>query len=189
MRKIGILGGTFDPPHHGHLLIANEVLKALDLDEVWFMPNQEPPHKHKSEFITNAERLEMLKLAIEGNQQFRVTTIELERQGPSFTVETMKIIRETYKDDQFYFIIGADMIEYLPKWHKINELVELVQFVGVERPEYSHDTSFPVIYVDVPAMEVSSSIIRERLKKGKTVRYLLPDSVIHFIEENHLYGT
>jgi nicotinate-nucleotide adenylyltransferase len=189
MRKIGILGGTFDPPHHGHLLIANEVLSALDLDEIWFMPNQEPPHKHKSESISNEERLEMLRLAIEGNHQFRVTTIELERQGPSFTVETMRIIRETYKDDQFYFIIGADMIEYLPKWHKINELVELVQFVGVERPEYSHDTSFPVIYVDVPAMEVSSSIIRERLKKGKTVRYLLPDSVIHFIEENHLYGT
>jgi nicotinate-nucleotide adenylyltransferase len=81
------------------------------------------------------------------------------------------------------------MIEYLPKWHKIDELVQLVQFVGVERPEYSHDSIYPIIYVDVPAMEVSSSIIRERLKKGKPVRYLLPDSVIHYIEEKHLYGT
>jgi nicotinate-nucleotide adenylyltransferase len=189
MKKIGILGGTFDPPHHGHLLIANEVLSALELDEIWFMPNQEPPHKQKSKSITNEDRLEMLKLAIEGNHQFRVTTVELERQGTSFTVDTMKILNETYKDFQFFFIIGADMIEYLPKWYKINELVELVQFVGVERPEYSHDTSFPIIYVDVPAMEVSSSIIRERLKNGRTVRYLLPDLVIHYIEEKHLYGT
>lgn len=189
MKKIGILGGTFDPPHHGHLLIANEVLSALDLDEIWFMPNQEPPHKQKSESITNEDRLEMLKLAIEGNQNFRIQPIELEREGPSFTVDTMKIIRANYKDYQFFFIIGADMIEYLPKWHKIDELVQLVQFVGVERPEYSHDTIYPIIYVDVPAMEVSSSIIRERLKKGKPVRYLLPDSVIHYIEEKHLYGT
>jgi nicotinate-nucleotide adenylyltransferase len=189
MKKIGILGGTFDPPHHGHLLIANEVLSALELDEIWFMPNHEPPHKQKSKSITNEDRLEMLKLAIEGNHQFRVTTVELERQGTSFTVDTMKILNETYKDFQFFFIIGADMIEYLPKWYKINELVELVQFVGVERPEYSHDTSFPIIYVDVPAMEVSSSIIRERLKNGRTVRYLLPDLVIHYIEEKHLYGT
>lgn len=189
MKKIGILGGTFDPPHHGHLLIANEVLSALDLDEIWFMPNQEPPHKQKSKSITNEDRLEMLKLAIEGNQQFRIQTIELERKGPSFTVDTMKIIRANYNKYQFFFIIGADMIEYLPKWYKIDELVQLVQFVGVERPEYSHDTIFPIIYVDVPAMEVSSSIIRERLKKGKPVRYLLPDSVIQYIEENHLYGT
>jgi nicotinate-nucleotide adenylyltransferase len=189
MKKIGILGGTFDPPHHGHLLIANEVLSALDLDEIWFMPNQEPPHKQKSESITNEDRLEMLKLAIKGNDQFQITTIELERQGLSFTVDTMKIIREIYPDFQFFFIIGADMIEYLPKWNKINELVHLVQFVGVERHKYSHDTSYPIIYVDVPAMEVSSSIIRERLKTGKTVRYLLPDSVIDYIEENNLYGT
>jgi nicotinate-nucleotide adenylyltransferase len=153
------------------------------------MPNQEPPHKQKSKSITNEDRLEMLKLAIEGNHQFRVTTVELERQGTSFTVDTIKILNENYKDFQFFFIIGADMIEYLPKWYKINELVELVQFVGVERPEYSHDTSFPIIYVDVPAMEVSSSIIRERLKNGRTVRYLLPDLVIHYIEEKHLYGT
>lgn len=189
MKKIGILGGTFDPPHHGHLLIANEVLFALGLDEIWFMPNQEPPHKQKSQLISNRDRVEMLRLAIEGNDQFKISTVELEREGPSFTVDTMKIISQKYPDIQFFFIIGADMIEYLPKWHKINELVELVQFVGVERPDYSHETNFSIIYVDAPAMEVSSSMIRDRLQKGKQVRYLLPDAVIHYIEENHLYGT
>lgn len=189
MKKIGILGGTFDPPHNGHLIIANEVLSELQLDEIWFMPNQEPPHKKKSESVKNEDRLQMIKQAIAGNNAFRIETIELEREGPSYTVDTMKIINEQYPNHQFYFIIGADMIEYLPKWHNIDELVKLVQFVGVERPDYSHQTDYPVLYVDVPAIEVSSSMIRDRLKMGKTVRYLLPDSVIQYIEEKHLYGT
>ncbi|WP_251554772.1 nicotinate-nucleotide adenylyltransferase [Neobacillus muris] len=189
MMKVGILGGTFDPPHNGHLLIANEVLHALELDEVWFMPNREPPHKVKSGTVTNEDRLQMLELAIQDNHAFQIQPIELERPGRSYTVDTMKLINSRYTDHQFYFIIGADMIEYLPKWHKIDELVQLVQFVGVERPSYSHQTMYPVLYVDVPAMEVSSSMIRDRLENGRTVRYLLPDSVIQYIEENHLYGT
>jgi nicotinate-nucleotide adenylyltransferase len=189
MKKVGILGGTFDPPHYGHLLIANEVLSTLKLDEIWFMPNQEPPHKKKSDSIKNEDRLQMLDLAIQDNTAFRVETIELHRQGPSYTVDTMKMINTQYSNHQFFFIIGADMIEYLPKWHKIDELIKLVQFVGVERPEYSTKTDYPVRYVDVPAIDVSSSMIRDRVKNGKTVRYLLPDPVVQYIEEKHLYGT
>jgi nicotinate-nucleotide adenylyltransferase len=189
MKKIGILGGTFDPPHYGHLLIANEVLSHLNLDEIWFMPNHEPPHKEKSESIKNEDRLKMLELAISDHSSFRIEKIELERSGRSYTVETMKILNERFKDVQFYFIIGADMIEYLPNWHQIEELVKIVKFVGVKRPKYSHETDYPVIYVDVPAFDVSSSMIRERFKTGKTVRYLLPDPVIHYIGEKHLYGT
>ncbi|MEH7112000.1 nicotinate-nucleotide adenylyltransferase [Neobacillus niacini] len=189
MTKVGILGGTFDPPHYGHLLIANEVLSELNLDEIWFMPNQEPPHKKKSESVENNDRLQMLELSIEGNPAFKIEKIELERTGPSFTVDTMKILNERFSDHQFFFIIGADMIEYLPKWHKIDELIELVQFVGVERPEYSSKTDYPIVYVDIPAFEVSSSMIRNRVQHGKTVRYLLPERVIEFIREKHLYGT
>lgn len=189
MKKVGILGGTFDPPHSGHLLIANEVLCALKLDEIWFMPNQEPPHKKKTDSVDNDERIHMLHLAIEGNPSFKVETIELERTGPSYTVETMEILTSRYVENQFFFIIGADMIEYLPKWHEIDKLINLVQFVGVERPSYSQITEYPILYVDVPSMEVSSSLIRERVKQGKTIRYLLPDSVIRYIEENQLYGT
>ena len=137
MTKIGILGGTFDPPHYGHLLIANEVLSELNLDEIWFMPNQEPPHKQKSESVENSDRLRMLELAIMENPAFKIEKLELERFGPSYTVDTMKILNERFPDHQFFFIIGADMIEYLPKWHKIDELIKLVQFVGVERPTYS----------------------------------------------------
>lgn len=189
MKKVGILGGTFNPPHYGHLLIANEVLAALDLDEIWFMPNGEPPHKKKVESISDEERLQMIKMAIKGNEAFRIETIELTRKGPSYTVDTMRLMNQQYPEYQFFFIIGADMIEYLPKWRHIDELVKLVQFVGVERPSYSQLTDYPVLYVDVPAVDISSSMIRERLKNGKTVRYLLPDSVINFIEEKHLYGT
>jgi nicotinate-nucleotide adenylyltransferase len=188
MRKIGILGGTFDPPHNGHLLIANEVLNTLGLDEIWLMPNGEPPHKQKSNSASNEERLKMLELAIQPNQDFKVQPIELEREGKSYTFDTMTLLYERYPKHQFYFIIGADMIEYLPKWHKIDELIKLVQFVGVERPNYSHQTHYPIQYVDVPAFDVSSSMIRDRLKKGRTVRYLLPDSVLEYIEEKHLYG-
>ncbi|MED3561901.1 nicotinate-nucleotide adenylyltransferase [Bacillus xiapuensis] len=189
MKKVGILGGTFDPPHYGHLIIANEVLSALHLDEIWFMPNQEPPHKQKTQSIENHDRIKMLNLAIEDNSAFKIETIELERTGPSYTVETVKLLNLRDPDHQFFFIIGADMIEYLPKWNKIDELIELVEFVGVERPNYSHLTKYPIQYVDVPAVDVSSSMIRERLKKGWSIRYLLPDSVIRYIEEKQLYGT
>lgn len=189
MKKIGILGGTFDPPHNGHLLIANEVCAALELDEIWLMPNREPPHKQKSGLVKNEDRLNMLKLATQDNSAFKIQPIELEREGPSYTFDTMKMINEKYSEHQFFFIIGADMIEYLPKWHKIDELIKLVQFVGVERPNYSHQSDFPIQYVDVPAFDVSSSMIRDRLKTGKTVRYLLPDSVVEYIEEKQLYGT
>jgi nicotinate-nucleotide adenylyltransferase len=153
------------------------------------MPNQEPPHKQKSESVENIDRLQMLELSIKGNPAFSIEKNELERSGPSFTVDTMKILNEQYPNHQFYFIIGADMIEYLPKWHKIDELIKLVRFVGVERPEYSIKTDYPIIYVDVPAFDVSSSMIRERVQQGMTVRYLLPEPVIDFIRENHLYGT
>ncbi len=189
MKKVGILGGTFNPPHVGHLLIANEVLDSLQLDEIWFMPNHEPPHKKKPESVGDVERLQMLELATQDHSAFRIQPIELQREGPSYTVDTMKMINETYPAHQFFFIIGADMIEYLPRWHKIDELVKLVQFVGVRRPSYSHETDYPVLYIDVPAIDISSSMIRDRLKNGKTVRYLLPDRVIAYIEENHIYGT
>lgn len=188
MTKVGILGGTFDPPHYGHLLIANEVLSELNLDEIWFMPNQEPPHKKKSESVENYDRLKMLELSLKENTAFKIEKIELERSGPSFTVDTMRLLNQRFPNHQFYFIIGADMIEYLPKWHKIDELMELVKFVGVDRPKYSLETNYPITYVDVPAFEVSSSMIRERVKRGMTVRYLLPDSVIDFIREKQLYG-
>ncbi|NMD70629.1 nicotinate-nucleotide adenylyltransferase [Bacillus sp. DNRA2] len=187
MNKIGILGGTFDPPHNGHLLIANEVLEALELDEIWFLPNQEPPHKSKSGGASNIDRIKMLELATCGHPKFRIEKLELERSGPSYTYETMKLMNEMFPEIDFYFIIGADMVEYLSKWYKIDQLINIVKFVGVNRPDYEEITEFPIINVTVPEMGVSSKLIRDRLKENKTIRYLVPESVQEYIEEKKLY--
>ncbi|WP_147532428.1 nicotinate-nucleotide adenylyltransferase [Bacillus marasmi] len=187
MKKVGILGGTFDPPHNGHLLIANEVLDALGLDEIWFIPNHEPPHKHKSGGANNADRVKMLELATRSHPNFKIDKIELERTGPSYTYDTMKLLNEMHPGYDFYFIIGADMIEYLANWYKIDELIEMVKFVGVNRPDYQEISQYPIINVSVPEMGVSSKLVRDRLKEKKSIRYLVPEPVQEYIEENKLY--
>ncbi|WP_371068717.1 nicotinate-nucleotide adenylyltransferase [Sediminibacillus sp. JSM 1682029] len=187
MKRIGLLGGTFDPPHLGHLLIAEEVYHALQLDEVWFIPSNLPPHKQHSG--TNASvRLEMVESAIEDNPHFRVEPIELEREGKSYTIDTIRLLREREPDTDFYFIIGADMVEYLPKWHQIQELADMVHFVGVKRSDYRLDTVYPVMEVEIPGIDVSSTLIRDRTSSNHSVKYLVPDKVINKIKEHRLYG-
>ncbi|MCR2820468.1 nicotinate-nucleotide adenylyltransferase [Lederbergia panacisoli] len=186
-KKVGILGGTFDPPHLGHLIIANEVLHRLQLDEIQFMPNQEPPHKERESHTTNRDRIRMLELAIQGNPFFSIEKIELERKGRSYTYDTIKMLVEQNPDDEYYFIIGADMVEYLPYWKEIDELMKMINFVGVNRPNYQLETPYPIIQIEVPFIEISSSMIRKRNKNGETINYLLPYGVIHYIEENQLY--
>lgn len=180
--------GTFNPPHLGHLIIASEVQAQLNFDEIWFMPNQEPPHKESTIGVNSAQRLEMVRRAVADNPLFKIQTIELERTGRSYTFDTMKLLTEKY-DDDFYFIIGADMIEYLPKWFKIEELVKLVTFVGVNRPDYDKQSTYPIILMDVPNIEISSCMIREKVKMGKSIRYFVPKTVMEYIEENGLYET
>ena len=189
VKRIGILGGTFDPPHCGHLFIASEVLHSLNLSEIWFMPNQIPPHKQSEHFTDSRHRLTMLKLATCDQQQFKIETIELERKGPSYTYDTLCLLKEQFPTYSFYFIIGADMIEYLPKWHKVEKVIELVTFVGVKRPGYLTTTEYPIMEVEIPQFDVSSTMLRKRLKEKENTAYLLPEDVKRYIEENHLYGT
>ncbi|RFU71655.1 nicotinate-nucleotide adenylyltransferase [Peribacillus saganii] len=189
MKKAAILGGTFNPPHIGHLLIGNEVLHSLQLDEVRFMPNHIPPHKAQPLDVSDDDRVRMLELSIEGNSCFTIEKVELEREGPSYTYDSIKMLRKIEPDTEFYFIIGADMIEYLPKWHRIDELMELIQFVGVKRPQYMEHTDYPIIMVDSPQLLLSSSLIRERIKDGVTIRYLVTEKVRNYIEEKKLYGS
>jgi len=186
-KKIGILGGTFNPPHIGHLIIANEVLHALCLDEVRFMPNATPPHKQKDEQVTTAERLKMLQLAIRGIPNMSVETIEIERGGTSYTFDTMELLMQREPEASFYFIIGGDQVEYLPKWHRIDELVQKVQFVGVPRPNTTMETAYPISTITIPQIDVSSTLIRNRLMNGLTTKYLIPDRVNDFIQKEKLY--
>ncbi|MCA1031828.1 nicotinate-nucleotide adenylyltransferase [Bacillus timonensis] len=188
MKKVGILGGTFDPPHYGHLLIANEVMTTLNLSEVWFMPAAVPPHKNSQKVSDVADRLKMIQLAIEENDKFKIEKIEITRSGPSYTYDTMKLLVATYPDTKFYFIIGGDMVEYLPKWNNIDELVKLIQFVGVKRPGYSMNSPYTINEVETPEFGVSSSMIRKRYSEGRSTKYLLPERVREFIKEKSLYG-
>ncbi|MDE5413843.1 nicotinate-nucleotide adenylyltransferase [Alkalihalobacterium chitinilyticum] len=191
MRKIGILGGTFDPPHIGHLLIAQEVLEQCKLDEIWFMPANIPPHKKNDEVSSVTDRIEMVTKAIEGVEQFTVSTVELERNGPSYTVDTLKELKMKLPDVEFYFIIGGDMIEQLHTWERIDELFEYVTFVGLQRPGYSQSSKYAekLQLLTIPQVDISSSDIRERLKEGRGIRYFVPEQVRQFIEERQLYGT
>ncbi|MGM8364646.1 nicotinate-nucleotide adenylyltransferase [Virgibacillus sp. W0181] len=186
MMQIGILGGTFDPPHMGHLIIAEEVKNALQLDEIWFIPSYDPPHKNKAMIDAN-HRINMLQLAIQGNDHFKLNTLEIDRSGISYTVDTIKELKEEYPGYTFYFIIGADMVEYLPKWKHVDELVKLMNFVGVERPGFQVETSYPLLEVDIPVFDISSSFIRERLRNNQTVTYLIPERVNTYIKERRLY--
>ncbi|MCG7336444.1 nicotinate-nucleotide adenylyltransferase [Sporosarcina sp. ACRSM] len=188
MKKVGILGGTFNPPHIGHLIVANEVKNALGLDEVRLMPTAVPPHKVAQGDATAEERLQMVELAVSGIEGLTACPFEVEQGGVSYTYETMKRLTVIEPETSFHFIIGGDMIDQLPTWYRIDELVRLVQFIGVNRPGNSGETEYPVQLVDIPQIDLSSSLIRERFLEKRTVRFLIPHEVESFIREVGLYG-
>ncbi|OUN49016.1 nicotinate-nucleotide adenylyltransferase [Enterococcus cecorum] len=186
-KQVGILGGNFNPVHNQHLLIADQVGTALNLEKVYLMPEYLPPHVDEKDTIEAEHRLNMLKLAIADNPLFDIEQAELQRKGKSYTYDTMKALIAQNPDTDYYFIIGGDMVEYLPKWYKIDELVEMVQFVGVKRPGYTIDTPYPIIWLDAPMMDLSSSLIRKKIAQGCSIRYLVPEAVRNYILEKGLY--
>lgn len=186
--KIGILGGTFNPPHIGHLIIAEQVCDQLDLDKILFMPTAEPPHSSmEKKTIASNVRVEMLDLALGDNPNFDTELYEVERGGKNYTYETMKALIDLYPAVDFYFIVGADMIADLPTWYEIDKLVELVQFVGVNRPGYLVETDYPLIMVDVPLVDISSSAVRKKVATGCSIKYLVSEDVRKYIEREGLY--
>lgn len=190
MKRIGLFGGTFNPPHIGHLLVAQEVLIQCELDEIWFVPVNRPPHKESVELASNEDRIDMLVGAIKDNEHFHVSTIELDREGPSYTVDTVKQLKKLYEGDQFYFVIGGDMVDYLPKWHKIDELLELVTFIGVQRPGTSINQTYyakQVHLLEMMQIDFSSSLIRKRIQEGKPITYMVPKEVEVLVKERSLY--
>ena len=186
MKRIGILGGTFDPPHNGHLMIADGVKHACQLDEVWFIPTNEPPHKQQA-MSNNDHRITMLKKALAHTSYFMVNTIEMERSGKSYTIDTIKLLQERHPNTSFYFIIGADMVEYLPNWNQIDELMTLVQFVGVKRPHYSMQTDYSILEVEVPELDISSRDIKQRINNDEPFKFFVPLNVYQYIKDECLY--
>lgn len=185
MARIGLYGGTFDPPHIGHLLIAEETRLQLELDEIWFIVAATPPHKEGTS--KSEDRVEMVREATKDNPYFKVCTIELEREGKSYTIDTIRTLKQRYPNEGFYFLLGADMIEYLPKWYKIDELIDEIQFIGMKRSGYSVKTTYPVEIVDIPIFDVSSTLLRERIYKNQSVRYYINQSVLKYIKEHRMY--
>ncbi|MGV3487555.1 MAG: nicotinate-nucleotide adenylyltransferase [Tuberibacillus sp.] len=190
--KIGLLGGTFDPPHFGHLIMAEEALMQCALDEIWFLPSYLPPHaerKTSAHPLSAEHRLEMVQLAISGNARFQLSLIEYERKGKSYTYKTIHELREKYPEHQFYFIIGADMVNDLPKWVRFDEIKRQVTFIGFNRagvvwhaPEGVH-----IIKAVMPEIGISSSIVRKKIGEQGAWHYLVPDQVKKYIEVNGLY--
>lgn len=186
-RRVGILGGTFNPPHIGHLVIADQVCHQLGLEKIYFMPSANPPHQDEKKAIDAAHRLRMVELATEDNDYFNVEKAEIERGGKSYTYDTIVKLKEENPDTEYYFIIGGDMVEYLPKWYKIDELAQLVEFVGVNRPGYPVFSPYPIIWVDVPSMDISSTLLRKNLKLNCPVNYLIPEKTLKYIRQEGLY--
>jgi nicotinate-nucleotide adenylyltransferase len=188
-RRIGVMGGTFDPIHHGHLVAASEVAQWFDLDEVIFVPTGQP--WQKTTVTTGEHRYLMTVIATASNPRFSVSRVDIDRDGPTYTIDTLKDIRVAYPDDELFFITGADAIAQILTWKDVHELFDLAHFVAVSRP--GHDLSISglpqadVSLLEVPALAISSTDCRERVNRGHPVWYLVPDGVVQYISKHHLY--
>jgi len=196
--RIGVYGGTFNPPHIGHLILAEEVRERLSLDKVLWVLTPVPPHKPSLGIIDAAFRCRMVQLTIAGNPDFSLSTVEINREPPHYAVDTMKLLKESYPEDTLVYLMGKDSLRDLPSWHHPEEFVKLCDYIAVmERAEVSvsmDDLEKKItgirertVLVDTPLIAVSSSMIRERIASGRTVRYLLPERVYKLIRENRFY--
>lgn len=186
--KIGILGGTFNPIHIGHLILAEEVREKLSLDKVIFVPAYFPPHKNNSDIISAHQRYEMIKLAIKGNSYFCVSDQEIKRKGYSYTIDTVKDFKESYPTDELYFITGSDLLRYLDEWKDLAEVIKIVSFVVGTRPGYPLEKIPSYIStVAIRAVDISAYEVRQCIKEERSFRYLVPEGVFHFINKRKLY--
>ena len=187
------MGGTFDPVHHGHLSAANEVAALFDLDEVVFVPTGEPWQKSERQVSPAEDRYLMTVVATASNPLFSVSRIDIDRPGPTYTIDTLNDLREAYGGDaELFFITGADALAQILGWRNAEELFALAHFIGVSRPGYepADIAAFPdgtVTLVEVPALAISSSDCRARVGRGQPVWYLVPDGVVQYISKRRLY--
>jgi nicotinate-nucleotide adenylyltransferase len=192
VRRIGIMGGTFDPIHHGHLVAASEVAERFGLDEVVFVPTGQPWQKGAEEVSSAEDRYLMTVIATASNPRFQVSRVDVDRDGPTYTVDTLQDMRDLYgPKTQLFFITGADALEKILSWKDTAKMFELAHFVGVTRPGFplsdAHLPADAVSLVQVPAMAISSTDCRARVAAGKPVWYLVPDGVVQYIAKRRLY--
>lgn len=189
--RLGILGGTFDPIHLGHLILAQEAFERFKLNRVIFVPAYIPPHKKRKHITTAADRLKMVALAIKGDKRFGISTFEINAKGRSYTVDTLRYFKKGPGcRDKLYFITGSDSLGALSKWKDIEEIFRLSHFVTAARPGYDikKDTyGSRVIAMPMPAIGISSSLIRDKTSKGDSIHYIVPRRVADYIRKRKLY--
>lgn len=187
--RLGILGGTFDPPHIGHLILAQNAFENFKLDKVLFIPAAIQPHKQKREVSPPQVRLHLLQLALEDDDRFDISDIEMKRSGPSYTIDTLHSLQKLYPEARLYFIIGGDNISDIAAWKDTDSIFEVAEVVAALRPDSQLEGPFKdrVRLFDMPQIEVSSSEIRKLVRHGKSVEYLVPDKVEKYIRENGIY--
>jgi len=190
-RRVGIMGGTFDPIHHGHLVAASEAAALFELDEVIFVPTGVPWQKTERQVSPAEHRYLMAVIATASNPRFWVSRVDIDRAGPTYTVDTIRDIAAQRPGAELYFITGADALGQILSWNRAEDALRLAHFIGVTRPGYElsdeHLPSDAVTLLDVPAMAISSSDCRARVQKGDPVWYLVPDGVVQYISKHNLY--
>jgi nicotinate-nucleotide adenylyltransferase len=191
LRRIGIFGGSFDPPHIGHLIIAELARRTLDLDIVYFVPAYRPPHKVGNHPSTARDRLRMTKLAVRGNAGLRVSDMELKRKGVSYTVDTVKSFRRRFPSAVFFLIVGSDSLKQFQSWKSPDIILSEVFLAVYRRPHSHHQTSkvlaSKVFWIKGPPVDLSSTDIRRRIFQDKTIQYMVRENVLGFITRKHLY--
>jgi nicotinate-nucleotide adenylyltransferase len=197
--RVGVLGGTFNPPHVAHLVCAQEALAQLGLARVLFVPVHAPPHKEAEDDPGVEHRVELCQRAVAGDERFAVSRVDADRPGPSYTVDTLRALRATLPEDELTFIVGGDMAYSLPAWREPAIVLELAE-MGVaeregvrradiaERLEALPRAAARLRFFDMPRLDVSSSLVRQRVATGRPIRYLVPDAVAAYIERERLYG-
>ena len=193
--RLGIMGGTFNPIHHGHLVAAEIIRDEFKLEEVLFVPSGKPPHKENDEIASPEHRWMMTVLATASNEYFSASAIEIERGGESYTKDTLLELKKIYGENtEMYFITGVDAIVEISTWHRTDDLPKLAKFIAASRPGYKLDwekidprfrkSTYPI---EIPALAISSTEIRRRIREGKTIKYLVPEVVEKYIYKNRFY--
>jgi nicotinate-nucleotide adenylyltransferase len=195
--RVGVFGGAFNPPHLGHLVCAQEVLLQLELERVLFVPVGRPPHREIPDDPGGETRLEMVELAIAGDERFAASRIELDGEGPSYTSLTLEQLRSEAPDDERFLILGGDQAAALPTWHEPERVLDLATVAVVERVGWSRSAigikiarlrgSDRVRYLDMPLIQIASTGIRRRVREGRSIRYLVPAAVEEYIAAHDLY--
>lgn len=184
--KIGILGGTFNPPHLGHLILAQEICQKVGLDKVFFIPTNIPPHK-ESQNVSAQDRLKMVKLLIGDDKRFEVSDIEINRGGISYTIDTVQELKQKYPGGEFYLIVGSDLANHFDEWRYFDELKREIEIIVAKRRDYPLGKKGNYWVVGILQMGISSSYIRSLIKRRFGVKYLVTDKVARYIEKHKLY--